>query len=87
MCLTGFQNRLLAYYTLAFDFALTEACVKNVPMTTKQLYGVFAMVFDGNAIRKNVMVLTRTGIRRLVLRLHTYLYPLGYFRYHTLQKY
>src|SRR5690606_4669177 len=29
------------------------------------------------------MILTRTGIRWLVFRLHTYLNPLSYFRYHT----
>src|SRR5690606_20064590 len=38
---------------------------------------------NGNPIREHVMILARTGIRRLVFRLYTHLNPLRYFSYHT----
>lgn len=52
-------------------------------MPTKQLDGVFTLIFDGDPVCEYIVILTRTGIRWLVFRLHTDLNPLRYFSYHT----
>ena len=87
VCLAGFEHGLLAYHTFTFHFALGEPGIKDMPVSAEELDGVFAVVFDGNAVGKHVVVLARAGICRLVFRLYTYLDTLGDFRYHTVQKY
>jgi hypothetical protein len=87
MRLTRFENRLLTYNSFTFHFTSREAGVINVPMTTKQLDGVFTLIFDGDAVGKNKVVLAGTGICWLIFRLNCYLDSLGDFGYHRFQKY
>lgn len=87
MHLAWFQYRLLPYYTFALHFTSCKTCVVNVPVAAHQLNGVFALIFDGDAVRKHIVVLARAGIRRLIFRLHAHLYSLCDFRDHAIQKY
>ena len=82
MALTWLENRLLANNAFTLHFALIESGIENMPVTAQQLNGEIAMILDRYPVRKHVMVLARTGVRRLILRLHAYLYPLGDFSYH-----
>jgi hypothetical protein len=87
MCLPGLKHRLLPNNTFAFYFTSGKAGIENVPVPPHQLNGVLALIFDCNAIGKNIMVLTGTGICGLVFRLYTNLDPLRDFSDHTSQKY
>ena len=87
MCLSRFEDRLLAHNSFTFHFALAESGIEDMPMPAQQLNGVFAVIFNGDPVGKHIVVLAGTGVRRLILCFHTYLDPLCYFCDHVYQKY
>src|SRR6478736_4066906 len=85
MGLTGLKNGLLADYSITFHFAFRKSSIVNMPMPAHQLDGKIALVFDGDAVSEDIVILTGTGIRRLIFRLHRYFYALGNFCYHQVK--
>ena len=87
MHLARLKYRLLAYNTFAFYFAWRKAGIVNVPMPAQQLNGEVALILDGDAIGKNIVILAGAGVGGLVLGLHRNLYTLCDLSNHPLQKY
>jgi len=87
MGIPGFYHRLLSHNTVALNSSLMSICIGNEPMPFQKLYCVVAVVFDGDSVGKNVVVLAWTGVLRLVLGLYTYLHALSCSCNHTFQKY
>jgi len=87
MRLAWLENWLLANDAFTFDFALSETRIKDMPVPPQQLNGKFTVVFNGDPVGKHIVVLARTGVRRLILSFYTYLDPLCYFCDHVYQKY
>jgi hypothetical protein len=85
MSLSWLKDGLLPYHTFAFYLAGVKSCIFDMPMTPQQLHGELTLIFDRDPVGKNIVKLPRVGIRRLVFRLYSYLYALGYFSNHLVK--
>lgn len=81
------QHGLLAHYTLTLNLAGVESGIVNHPFSALQLHREITLILDRDLVGEHVMVLAGARVGGLVFRLHRNFDALGYFRYHTRQKY
>lgn len=87
MRLSWLQHGLLADYTLTFNLAGVESGIVNHPFSALQLHREITLILNRDLVGEHVMVLAGARVGGLVFRLHRNFNALGYFRYHTRQKY
>lgn len=85
MLLSRFQDRLLANNPFSVDLTNDAMCIVDEPLPSEQLDGMVTVIVNGNPVGKYKMRLCRTGIFRLIFRLHTNLYPSGCLRDHVIK--
>jgi uracil-DNA glycosylase len=85
MGLARLKYRLLPDHAFTFDFPCREAGVMDIPVTSFQLNSEIALIFDGNTISKDKMILAGTRIGRLVFGLDGYFDSLSNFSYHSIK--